>query len=87
VKAVKEKVSAVRASVRPFWRFRIQIMLALSVGVGLTVASFYAGPVLSAAANGFCGFVATLSVQVGIWLRRLLAPAPMPLIGTSPYRG
>jgi hypothetical protein len=87
VNAIKRKVAATRAGCRPMWRFKVQIMLALSVGLMLGLASYFAGPVLSAAANGFCGFVATLSVQAGLWLRQLLAPRPLPMIAASPCRG
>jgi hypothetical protein len=87
VQKVKEKV--VRARVRCYllWRFKVQLAMALGVGLAIGLAGIYANPVVAAAANGVCGFVVTLAVQAGFWLRRLVLPAPLPSISASPCQG
>ena len=50
-------------------------MTALAIGVAAGTAVYFADPWLAAAFGGVGGFAATLAVQAGLWLRRLMIPA------------
>lgn len=51
-------------------RYKVQLLSALFVGVAVGAAAYVAGPWLAASVSAVGGFAATLSVHVGIWLRR-----------------
>ena len=53
--------------------FKYQILTALAIGVLLAVLVCYAGPWMAAIVGGIGGFVTTLTVQAGLWLRKVLA--------------
>jgi hypothetical protein len=72
VVVVKEKVLQVGACVQPLWRRKYQVGAALVVCLALGAAGHFAGPYLAVAAGVVFGFVVTLAVQVGHWLRSLL---------------
>jgi hypothetical protein len=54
-------------------QFKLQLLMALGVGVMAGVAAYFVGPWLSALVSGVGGFMTTLAVQAGLWLRRMLA--------------
>jgi hypothetical protein len=60
---------AYREVARPF---KYQILTALTIGLLIAVLVCYAGPWLAAIIGGIGGFVTTLAVQAGLWLRQLL---------------
>jgi hypothetical protein len=59
--------------------FKSQILTAVGIGVMVGVAVWYAGPWIAAFASGVGGFVTTLAVQAGLWLRKSLAFSFEPL--------
>ena len=56
--------------IRPF---KYQILTALGIGLIVAITVWYAGPWLAAIVGGIGGFVTTLAVHVGLWLRKVLA--------------
>jgi hypothetical protein len=74
--AVAGKAGAAAGKVRGYWRtaryFRAPVVAGLAVGTVAGVVAYFGGPYLAAAAGWLAGFTTTLSVQAGIWLRRLL---------------
>jgi hypothetical protein len=57
-----------------FWR---PLLIAISIGLILGTAAYFAGPWLSAVAGGMGGFAGTLAVEAGLWLRRMLQGSPL----------
>jgi hypothetical protein len=55
--------------IRPF---KYQILTALGIGLLVAIAAWYAEPWLAAIAGGIGGFVTSLAVQAGLWLRKVL---------------
>jgi hypothetical protein len=55
-------------SLRPFKR---QIWTAVCIGLLMAILACYASPWISAIVSGIGGFVTTLAIQVGLWLRNL----------------
>ena len=51
-----------------FWR---PLLLALLIGVAFGMAAGMAGPWLAALCSGLGGFMTTLAVQAGWWLREV----------------
>jgi hypothetical protein len=58
------------------WPFRFQILFALIIGVLVGIGVTHAEPWLAAFTSGVGGFVTTLTVQAGLWLRKVLASEP-----------
>ena len=86
--ACAEKVETVKALISYDWRrtidrlatmwrvvrpFKAPILLALGVGLMIGVGVWYAGPWFGAVASGISGFTMALSVQAGLWVRKLFA--------------
>ena len=53
--------------------FKYQILLALAIGTLIGVGVWHAGPWFGAVTSGIGGFATALSVQAGLWLRKLFA--------------
>ena len=53
--------------------FKYHIMAAIAIGLLVGIGVWCAGPWLGIVASAVGGFVATLSVQAGLWLRKLFA--------------
>lgn len=53
--------------------FKYQIMAALAIGVLVAILVCYAGPWMGAITSGIGGFLTTLAIQGGLWLRKVLA--------------
>ena len=53
-------------------KFKMPLLVAIVIGVGIGVLAFVAGRMMAAVGSGMGAFVTTLSVQVGLWLRRML---------------
>jgi hypothetical protein len=77
LKGVGSRASAVWRQVRMLGRFRNQLLVAAGVGMTVGIVAYMAGPWLSAAAGCIGGFAASLAVQLGQSLRRLLAAVPV----------
>jgi hypothetical protein len=73
---VRSQASGLLQQARMLGRFRNQVLIAAGVGMTVGAAAYMAGPWLSAAAGGIGGFAASLAVQLGMSLRRLLAAVP-----------
>jgi hypothetical protein len=86
--ACAEKMAPVKKLISRDWRYTIdrvastwrllrpfksQILLALGIGVMIGVGVWYAGPWIGAVASGVGGFATALSVQAGLWVRKLFA--------------
>ena len=54
--------------------FKLPLAVALTIGVTVGVGVWYGGPVMSSVISGVGGFVTTLAIQAGLWLRKALAP-------------
>jgi hypothetical protein len=76
LEGVRCQAFGVWRQVRTLGRFRNQLLVAGGIGVTVGAAAYLAGPWLSAAAGGVGGFAASLAVQLGLTLRRLLAAVP-----------
>ena len=55
-------------------RFKNHILLALGVGVTLGGIVWLAGPWLGVLTSAVGGFITTLAVQAGLFLRKMFAP-------------
>lgn len=55
------------------WPFKFQILFALTIGACVGGGVAYGEPWIAAVTSGIGGFVTTLTVQTGLWLRRLLS--------------
>jgi uncharacterized membrane protein len=53
--------------------FKYQVLAALTIGVLVAILVCYAGPWIGVIISGTGGFLTTLAVQVGLWLRKALA--------------
>jgi hypothetical protein len=53
-------------------KFKMPLLVAIVIGVGIGVVAFVAGRSVAAVGSGIGAFVTTLSVQAGLWLRRML---------------
>ena len=53
------------------WHFKGQILTALAIGLLMAVLACYAEPWINTVTSGIGGFVTTLAIQVGLWLRSL----------------
>jgi hypothetical protein len=51
-------------------RFKGPLLAAVGIGTVAAVGVYFAGPYVAARAGRVAGFTTSLSVQVGIWLRR-----------------
>ena len=76
LESVRRQAFGVWRQVRRLGRFRNQLLVAAAIGVTVGAAAYLAGPWLSATAGGVGGFAASLAVQLGLTLRRLLAAVP-----------
>jgi hypothetical protein len=76
LEGVRSQASGLLQQARMLVRFRNQVLVAAGVGLTVGAAAYMAGPWLSAAASGIGGFAASLAVQLGLSLRRLLAALP-----------
>ena len=56
-----------------FWPFRYQILIALLIGASVGIGVCHAEPWIAALTSGVGGFMTTLSVQAGLWLREVMA--------------
>jgi hypothetical protein len=54
-------------------RFKNHILLALGVGVALGGIVWFSGPWLGVVTSAVGGFISTLAVQAGLWLRKMFA--------------
>jgi hypothetical protein len=68
-----EHLAALWAQVQMLRPFRYQILLALAVGTMIGVGVWHAGPWFGAVTSGIGGFTTALSVQAGLWLRKMFA--------------
>jgi hypothetical protein len=68
-----EHFAAAWANCSILWPFKFQIIFALLIGVSVGIGVCHAEPWIAALASGFGGFVTTLTVQGGLWLRKVLA--------------
>jgi hypothetical protein len=57
-------------------RFRIPLLTALVIGLTLGLLAFVAGRMVAAILTGMGSFVVALSIQVGLWFRRMLNFGP-----------
>jgi hypothetical protein len=55
------------------WPFKFQILFALLIGVSVGIGACHAEPWIAALASGVGGFVTTLTVQAGLWLRKMIS--------------
>ena len=55
------------------WPFKFQILFALLIGVSVGIGACHAEPWIAALASGVGGFVTTLTVQAGLWLRGVMS--------------
>jgi hypothetical protein len=69
----REHLSALRLRYEVIRPFKNQLLTALGIGLIVAVVVCYAGPWIAALVGGIGGFVTTLAVQTGLWLRKLLA--------------
>jgi hypothetical protein len=76
LQGVRSRAFGVLRQVRTLARFRNQLLIAAGVGLMVGAATYLAGPWLSAAAGAIGGFAASLAVQLGLTLRRLLSALP-----------
>jgi hypothetical protein len=76
LEGVRRSAYGVWGQVQVLARFRNQVVVAAGVGLTVGATAYMAGPWLSAAAGGIGGFAASLAVQLGLALRRLLAAVP-----------
>jgi hypothetical protein len=53
------------------WHFKGQILAAIAIGLLMAVLTRYAEPWISTVISGVGGFMTTLAVQAGLWLRSL----------------
>jgi hypothetical protein len=72
LEGVRTRASGVWGQIQVLARFRNQLLVAASIGLTVGAAAYMAGPWLSAAAGGIGGFAASLAVQLGLSVRRLL---------------
>jgi hypothetical protein len=77
LEGVRCQACGVWRQVRSLARFRNQLLVAAGIGMTVGAATYMAGPWLSAAAGGIGGFAASLAVQLGLSVRRLLAAIPV----------
>jgi hypothetical protein len=61
------------------WHFKSQILTALAIGVLMAVLACYAEPWITTILSGLGGFVTTLAVQAGLWLRSFGRPRAQEL--------
>jgi hypothetical protein len=52
--------------------FKYQIGTSLTIGTLMAVLVYHAGPWMAALNSGVSGFVTSLTLQAGLWLRQLL---------------
>src|SRR5208337_589153 len=57
-------------------RFRMPLLTALVIGLCLGLLAFVAGRMVAAILTGMGSFVVALSVQAGLWLRRMMSFGP-----------
>ena len=67
-----ERLTALRSYGEMLRPFKYQILTAVAIGLLMAVLVCYAGPWMAAILSGIGGFVTTLAVQAGLWLRQLL---------------
>jgi hypothetical protein len=77
LEGVRTRAYGVWGQIQVLGRFRNQLLVAAGIGMTVGAATYMAGPWLSAAAGGIGGFAASLAVQLGLSLRRLLAAIPV----------
>ena len=53
------------------WHFKGQILTAMATGLLMAVLAYFAGPWIPTAISGIGGFMTTLAVQAGLWVRSL----------------
>jgi hypothetical protein len=61
-------------------KFRMPLLVAIVIGVMIGVVAFVAGRGVAAVGSGIGAFVTTISIQVGLWFRRMLGLG----VGTEP---
>src|SRR5262245_4603127 len=54
-------------------RFRVPVVLAAAVGIGVGTGAYFGGPYVAAFTGWLAGFTTTLSVQAGVWMKRVFA--------------
>ena len=65
-------VKAVWACAKLLRPFKYQILTSLTIGALMAVLVYHAGPWMAALNSGFGGFVTSLALQAGLWLRQLI---------------
>jgi hypothetical protein len=68
----REHLLALRLRYEVIRPFNYQLLTALGIGLIVAVIVCYAGPWIAALVGGIGGFVTTLAVQAGLWLRKVL---------------
>jgi hypothetical protein len=66
--ATERIVSLLWSGLGILWPFKFQILFAMTVGAAVGMAE----PWMAALLTGIGGFVTTLAVQAGLWLRNML---------------
>jgi hypothetical protein len=56
---------------------KLPLLVALSIGITVGVAAWFAGPFFAAFSSGVGGFTTALTLQAGLWLRRMVASSKM----------
>src|SRR5262245_48601194 len=54
-------------------RFRVPVVLAAVIGVGVGTGAYFGGPYVAAFTGWLAGFVTTLAAQAGVWMKRVFA--------------
>ena len=79
-KGTCKRLSAWRTRCQVLRPFRSKILTALGIGLIVAVVVWYAGPWIAAIVGGIGGFVISLAVQAGLWLRQALAMNAEPAV-------
>ncbi len=67
------KVSSMWGRCQVIRPFTSQLLTAAAIGVAVAVGVWYGGPLLAMTVSGVGGFATALTIQAGLWLRKVLA--------------
>jgi hypothetical protein len=73
------KMSAMWARCQVIRPFTSQLLTAAAIGIVVAVGVWYGGPWLAVTVSGVGGFATALTVQAGLWLRKVLEIEAKPL--------
>jgi hypothetical protein len=76
---VMAEVKVAWAIAKLLWPFKVQILASLTIGTLMAVLVYHAGPWMAALNSGIGGFVTSLTLQAGLWLRQLIQGEPEKL--------